>query len=361
MGHRISRSNTHGALGRFEKQTLSRKSYTEFWVLIPIALIVTMLAAFWAWTLASSQFAAAPAVRNPGVIFVATYNDSANRNKVYVFLKYQMTGNRRSTTYLELSAIQEKVPEASKTASAGVIFFLCGSADLHPQFTLWSEKKVTWHSAAAFGQGYGVLTDYYDFPKQCIYAAIPLDRSSPTGYSGVVMSGSSGPAPNSISGAGITYEWPGIQNLPGTVSNGSITASPLSSNSTYSVDFYYPPDDFSNVVSDPDVTATTAGFAASGLINDSPDPQFRISGQLSDSQARIERDFFIAGALVGVAGGGAIWALELLAKFFLTLTGSRESAEGAADMAAKDQGASTEPAMPNHVVNSRWWIRIFRR
>lgn len=94
------------------------------------------------------------------------------------------------------------------------------------------------------------------------------------------------------------------------------------------------PDDISNVVTHPTLTSSPEGFQITGPFNygfTNTYDEFQLSGDLSNSQATGQRDLFIAGALVGVTGGAAIWLLELLSKILFGL--KRPSVSENADVA----------------------------
>jgi hypothetical protein len=305
----------------------------ESLILIPIALIVTLACTFWAWKLAANQFASPPVSNSPGTIFLATEGRSSNQNPFTAYAVYEMSGNGNSTRYLELSIQQKENLSARSAAPPGVIMFLCGEAAVNPEFSAsadtnlynWHGKKVIWKNASAFSQG---KSNYYvyttEFPAACVYAVFHLSNGAdvsnggnpPTGYGEVVLVGTSGTAPSKVSGAEVNYVWPGILNAPASVSTVAIDAVPLSNNSLYGADFYFPSGDISNVVTTPALTQGAAGYFTEGSLNNGS-TEFRITGELADNLARGQEDVFIAGALVGIAGAGAILFLEMLVKALL--------------------------------------------
>lgn len=322
-------------------------------VLLPVALVVALISGFWAWRLASGEFAPVPVISSPGVIMLATYGRVVNHDPIKVSIEYDGEVNQSSITYYDLSFSQEGSAAAARSKIPETIaVFLCGPAARNPDFwiqTTGLNKPVAWQSADKFNV-LGLQGDSYVFPDQCVVTLVPLvynpsERyiSTPTmGTSNADLTGYAGPPPSKVSGAGIAYAWPGILTLPQAESpSDALPIAPLMKGSTYTVLFLNMPDDISNVVSDPSLTLGPDDLQVTGSFdNDSilQEPEeFRLSGDLSNSQASDQRDLFIAGALVGVAGGAAIWFLELLAKLLLNPRSS-SGAEADSPGEGKDSG-----------------------
>lgn len=322
-------------------------------VLLPVALVVALISGFWAWRLASGEFAPVPVISSPGVIMVATYGRVVNHDPITVYLEYDGEVNQRSITYYDLSFTQQGSAAAARSKIPETIaVFLCGAAAKNLDFynqTTGQNLPVAWQSADKFNR-FGLSGDSYIFPEQCAVTLVPLvfDPSAQNintpgvGTSNADLAGYSGPPPSKVSGAGITYAWPGILTLPQAESpSDTLPVAPLMKGSTYTVQILNMPNDISNVVSDPDLTLGPDDLQMTGSFdNDSTlqEPEeFRLSGDLSNSQASDQRDLFIAGALVGVAGGAAIWFLELFAKLLLSPRSS-SGAEADSPGEGKDSG-----------------------
>ena len=178
------------------------------------------------------------------------------------------------------------------------------------------QRPVSWYSASIF-RGFAIVGYNIKFPDECSFTLIPLEFYPASDNSSAIMVGHSDEPSGEISGPGIIYAWPGMFNLPQANFTKTFTVTPLANGSTYTVSFLDLPDDISNVVTHPTLTPSPEGFHITGPFNygftNSYD-EFQLSGDLSNSQAMGQRDLFIAGALVGVTGGAAIWFLELLSK-----------------------------------------------
>jgi hypothetical protein len=288
-----------------------------------------------------------------------------------------MSDNGNSTDYLELSIQQKEDLSTKSTASPSVILFLCGEAAVNPEFSAsgdtnlynWHGKKVIWKNASAFSQD---KSNYYiyttEFPATCIYSIFHLSNGADvsngdnpsTGYDEVVLEGTSGTAPNKVSGAEVSYVWPGILNVPAPVSTGTIDAVPLPSNSLYGADFFYPPGDISDVVTTPALTQGAAGYDTQGSINNGS-IEFRITGELADNLAHGQEDLFIAGALVGVAGAGTIWFLEMLFKVLLVMKkNSTDKPETLGSEGEEELPAKTKTALPQFDDETSRYVILFR-
>jgi hypothetical protein len=347
-------------------------------ILIPLALIVTLISTFWAWKLAANQFVSPPVSAAPGAIYLATYGHSSNQNPIIASVVYEMSYNKNKTQYLQLSVEQKDDTTAKGTSSFGIILFLCGEAAINPDFTSSTNpnpnffdlqgKKVIWRNASTFYRNVNYFTLFSEFPTTCIYSMMHFtsggDESNgddpSTGYGDITMDGNSGLTPSKVSGAEVSYVWPGILNVPNPVSNGKVEAVPLPSNSRYTADFFYPPGDISDVVTSPPLTQEPAGYTTEGSINDAS-PEFRLTGELADSQIHGQEDLFIAGALVGVAGAGAIWFLEMLVKTLLAMKkSSTESSEVINEVTEKGR-INDQTGVPQLKADIRQGVRIFRR
>ena len=275
----------------------------------------------------------------PGVIIVGTHGPSNNHNRITTDLEYRASINQPSTNY-SIDFLQQ-----GKGKSPEIVIFLCGAVAINPNFTDYSgdgtdnHTPVVWYSASQFdGYAFEGIAGFI-FPDQCIYTSIPLVFDAASENSGAVLIGHSGPPPSRVSGAGIIYAWPGILALPESdsisdpsstppLAGSDFTVNPLTKESSYTVTISDAPDDISNVVTNPGLTSNPWGFEATESFNNSFTgyyPEFRLSGDLSDSQAASQRNLFIAGALVGVAGGAVIWLLELLTKILLAPRSSSET------------------------------------
>jgi hypothetical protein len=311
----------------------------EALAVMPVALIAALICSFWAWKLASGQFAPVPLISNPGAIVVGTYGYSADHSPIETSLTYDAASNLQDGTHYSLFFSQQgdAASPARGKSPEEIFVFLCGAARLHPSFSVGSGnsqgRRTEWQSVSEFNDAFSTGGGW-TFPEQCIFTSIPLEFQPTLGSSSAFLTGYSGPPSNKTSGANIIYAWPGILSLPQPISiNNSTAISPPMNGSTYTVDFTNLANDISNVVTDPGLTPTSYGLQITGSFGpgmaelDQPG-DFRLSGALSDIQANGQKDLFIAGALVGVAGGGVILFLELTVKLWISVRRS-SATEGA--------------------------------
>jgi hypothetical protein len=144
-----------------------------------------------------------------------------------------------------------------------------------------------------------------------------------------------------ISGSGVIYAWPGVVTMP-SVSGAGFKIRTLPEGFTFSVNLTGPPADLSNVVASPQLSNSgILEWQGPFFGSTSSASQYRISGSLMNRQAAEQRNTFIAGALVGVAGGGVIWLLQLLSTIILAITRPAETATTNSASAELDKTAST--------------------
>jgi hypothetical protein len=302
-----------------------RTDVRESVVLILVAVLVTFGAGFWAWHLASAIFAPVPLISSPGTIVIATKGGVPGRNDVDVYANYNASLNQQYTNFM-LNFSQQVEGNAARTKAPVVIVFLCGAAAESPHLQDEQGKLITWQPAPFTGQS---IPDI-GYPSQCSYASVTL-----TEYGGIrsaSLSGYLSPRPSQVSGAGVIYAWPGITILPllaRKTGQGTsvIEPAPPQGSSQLDVNVDDLPNDISNVVSDPQMQPGSGGLQWIGKFGrfGIPATQYRLSGDLADLQAEEQRDLFIAGALVGVAGAGVILFLEQLTKMVIALRGPAEA------------------------------------
>jgi hypothetical protein len=326
-----------------------RPDVRESVVLILMAVLVTFATGFWAWHLASAIFAPVPLISSPGTIVIATKGGIPGRNDVGVYVNYNASLDQQYTNIM-LNFSQQAEGNAARTKTPVVVVFLCGAAAVSPHLQDEQGKLITWQPAPFTGQAIPNI----GYPFQCSYASITL-----TEYSGIrsaSLSGYLSPRPSQISGAGVIYAWPGITTVPLVARKTGqgisvIEPAPPQASSQLDVNIGDLPNDISNVVSDPQMQPGSEGLQWIGEFGNfgiSP-TQYGLSGDLADLQAEEQRELFIAGALVGVAGAGVILFLEQLTKMVIALRGPAEAStdtktersEPAAQITQKSQ---VEPA-----------------
>jgi hypothetical protein len=328
----------------------TRRSKTErgSLALIPVALIVTLVSGLWAWKLASSQFAPEPLISNPGSVIVTAYGDEASRIPLNINVIYNGSMGQRAIGYEMFFDQYGPISTGSKPYDIAV--FLCGAAEKNAHF-ISDGTPVTWQSGLTLANGQAVASyPGFMFPYQCIYTTVDLTSNGLYGGREASLEGHSGPSPSRTSGPGVIYAWPGVQTFLAPFQHGGAKFFPLSSNSSFAVSFDNFPIDISNVVTDPELAPDSEGFHDSGSFSDSSVDQFRLSASLSASQVHSAKDLFIAGALVGVAGAGFIWLLELVTRMAIALKDAQEMPEAKTN---DDDGAKDDQEHAEAIGSSR--------
>ena len=305
-----------------------RTEVREFVLLMPVALLATLIAGVWAWSLVSPQFAAAPKVSYPGTIVIATDGHSTLGQKTLTIgVLYSASRNARAIEST-ISITQIVTAREAKSESPTVIVFLCGRVAKHPRFVNNRFQPVTWHQTMPVG---GAVVTHIGALSQCVYTTLTL---TPNGrYRSNLLMGSSGPRASQMSGDMVIYAWPGVVTLP-SIQIHNLEPAPLEGDSNFTVGLSGAPADLSNVVASPQLPDSGVLQWEGRFATETPiENEYRISANLLNQQSSEQRDLFIAGALVGVAGGGAIWLLELLTKTLLTLRTSTSPSD--------DSGEST--------------------
>jgi hypothetical protein len=303
---------------------LQRAEVKESLRLIPGALLIALGAGIWAWMLASGQFAPAPVIPDPGTIAVALdTGSSAKEAGITVDVTYSASISQRVTTTTISFAQQGGSGNASNTPLT-IIVLLCGAAAQNPHYTNDQLHIVSWHQAAFLD---GTYFSPIGFMGLCAYTTIPLTAHDVGGtYRTALLMGYSGTPPSVISGSGVIYAWPGVTTIPSLIIGG-FKIRTLPEGSTFSVNLTDPPADLSNVVASPQLSNSgILQWQGPFFGSTSPTSQYRISGSLMNRQATGQRSIFIAGALVGVAGGGVIWLLQLLSTIALAIIRPAEAA-----------------------------------
>jgi hypothetical protein len=319
---------------------LQRPGVKESLRLIPVALLITLGAGVWAWMLASGQFAPAPVIPDPGTIAIALDTGvSAKEAGITVDVTYSASISQRVTTTTISLVQQGGSGNANNTPPPPITVFLCGTAAQNPHLANDQLHVVRWHQATFLAGTY----------------------FSEIGYSGT--------SPSAISGSGVIYAWPGVVTVP-SLAVGGFKIRTLPEGSTLSVSLIDPPADLSNVVASPQLTNSGSLQWQGPFLGSTPlASQYRISGSLMNRQAIEQRSIFIAGALVGVAGGGVIWLLQLLSAIALAIirpakaaTTNNAGAElGKAALTQEPAVYHEEQRLPKRVKKSRLRLRPIRR
>lgn len=284
-----------------------------------LAAAITAISVVFAWRLASTDFAAAPALTNPGTIFLATSAGSGSSDApIDVSVSYSGTPRPRSTE-LSITVAQLLARRSVRQTSPNVIIMLCGAIDYRPRFRNKFGRKVGWHQLVLPS---GQFNSLVGNGAECSYTSVSLNAGSAgQEFRQAILQGSAGARASVISGDRILYALPGIEAWPPEFVVRSFNARLLPPGSSAKLVLSGFPSDLENVTASPQLP--NSGFlqwsAPLSPLPHLPIYQYRLGGLLANTEASGQRGLFISGALVGVAGAGLIWFFESLIKILTTV------------------------------------------
>jgi hypothetical protein len=291
-----------------------RAAPSEYAVLAALAAVVVLGAGLGAWQLASGELktSALPPVLGGGVIGVAIEAPAGSPElPIEVEADYSSAPGDPETD-LFLTFTQTGTAGVAESAPPEILVLLCGAIARHPSFTSGALRPVRWHvPVSPDGNPYSAVFGFLD---QCVYTVLTMQAETApalSGTRGALISGSSGFVSSEISGTQAVYALPGVVDGLFPVPIDGLKPTAMPSGSTLTVGGGAP-DDLENVLSTPqlanagDMTWTSAMSTAA-----LPVSQYRIEGDVGSLEDEQELHLFVAGALVGVAGGALIWLLQL--------------------------------------------------
>lgn len=264
----------------------------ESLVLIPLAALISVAAAWWARGLVSDQFLPAPRLPSPGTIVVATPASSTAVDAVQVSVTYgNDSAHRKAAIQIAINHAPESAPPNGSPAKLYVL--LCGAIGENPEFVDNRGQPITW-SKPKLDQG-DVYSSSFGSASGCKYAALDLP---PDGLRQMLLLGSTGAPIDNTSGDRILYAVPGIVSIPARFPIGDINPGPLPEGSAFTVHLAGIPGDIENVMASPQLPDSgqlqwKAPFGARDT------REYRLSGDLQDRDTVGQRNLFLAGALVG--------------------------------------------------------------
>lgn len=276
------------------------------WWRIAVALILAVGPVWGAWVLAGGQFDAAPRLVSPGTILIVSEMTTTPATRPVTVNVHAGVG--RSRLGMIISITQGPATGTIREPALPVLVFLCGRIAQDPQFTDNRGRPLPWvHPTAEMGSDWSSLIN--GSLSTCVYSRQSLPEGIASGRRQVMLLGSSDAPSTSVSGARVLYRVPGVTTAP-FVRGLSVAALPAGS--TARVDLAGFPGDLTDAVASPQlpdegVLSWTADFGGPRT----PALDYRLSGTLQDTLATQQRDLFIAGSLVGVAGGAVVWLIEL--------------------------------------------------
>lgn len=331
-----------------------RSDFAERLINLLLALVVTVIAIVVAWHLASADFAPAPVLSNPGTIFVAAQSGSRTSGApIKISVNYNAVIGTRSTAFT-MDLTQVLPGQSIKQNSPKVILMLCGTIARHPRFVDNRLRSIQWHHLVLPP---GESNSLVRAGSECVYTVVSLTSESlESQFFQATVHGSSGTAASRVSGDRILYALHGVAVWPPTIPMESFRAGLLPRGSALELDLSGFPSDLENVTASPQLP-NSGILQWAGRLNPVPAMpvyQYRLGGQLTDREAATQRELFISGAFVGVAGAGVIWFLEQLVGSLISIRRRKRGSSNRA-RANKDEVAVLSPdhrpedgAEPNH-------------
>ncbi len=277
-------------------------------ILAVVAAAITIGAGIWGWRLSSSDFPSAPTHANPGSIIIAA-QPGAPSTPANIELDYDAGA---STTQTGLTLVVNGAPGAALTQSVpDYVVFLCGQLAKNPRYVDDRLAPVTW-SRVSLPAGESVVSGGVDL-STCVMAQVPATQFQAQS----LLSGTSGGPISTISGSKILYALPSVTVLPLRITFGALNVGPLPVGTTMHTQLLDVPADLGGVTAVPQMAGDTGidwntTFGPGPLL-----PYFTVAGELQNRQANGDQDLFIAGAMVGVAGGAFVWFIELAVTLLL--------------------------------------------
>jgi hypothetical protein len=291
----------------------------ESLVTLVLALVITVVCSVISWQLASGEFTSAPTLSNPGTIFVATLAGAGGESSAPINVEATYGGATGSdVTRLQISLTQVVPDRFVRESSPDVLVALCGPIAARPRFTDNHGRPVTWHQASL---PQGEFSSLVGTGSDCVYTITDLNITSPPQkFRQALLLGSSRMSASRLSGDQILYALPGVEPWPPYLPTTTFTPSVLPRGSSATVSITGARSDLENVTASPQLpdSGTLQWSQSLNPVPTSQVSQYRLSGQFADIEATAQRNLFLAGALVGVAGAALIWLAGALVTTFVS-------------------------------------------
>lgn len=308
---------------------------------IVLAAIITVGSGLWAWSLAATAFAAPPHLAiPPGIIGVAVESSSSSALAPIDVRAAYYPATPQAGSYLDLTFSQIVTAQDSKKPSPTVIVFLCGTAAEHPAFGDGRTFPIAWRVPSSPD---GVVeSSIFGFLSRCVYTTLPMPILGPPGeYRTASIVGSFATALSATSGTKVLYDLPGIANWSMPVPIDGLTPSAMPAGSTVTVGLAQDPSDYENMFTDPQLPdAGTLTWTSKIDATAPPVLEYRLEADIQTDVSQLQLHLFIAGALVGVAGGAFMWFVQLIGQAGYEAVASRTKRSKSAD----DRGSDSSTA-----------------
>lgn len=284
----------------------------EGWVRVAVAACVAATSAWMAWVLAGTQFASAPRLTGPGVVLVVAERTTSAISRPFFVNVDVAVGRPRIAMDISITqnpSVPAPAHRSAREPAFPVLVFLCGRIAQDPQFRDNHGRILTWHQPDT-GTAVEWTSAINGFLSTCVYSRQVLPEDSTTSFRQILLLGTADAPTERVSGTRIQYALPGVGTMPDV---GDLPVAPLPAGSTASINLLGYRSDLTDAVASPQLPDTgILSWSADLTGTKAPAHQYRLSGTLQDVVATSQRNLFIAGALVGVAGGAIVWLTELI-------------------------------------------------
>ena len=272
-----------------------------------LAAFITVGATLWAWILVAAAFAGPPKLAELGVIGVAVEASSqTSRAPIEVYETYKLAADRARGNY-DLFFNQRVSEAARKQLSPTIIVFLCGPIAQHPDFTDFSSQPVHWRvprSPAAHLHSTGLFGTLSD----CVYTTMAM-RPPGQRLRDALIEGSFGTATSDVSGTKVLYALPAIGRWFTQDPINGLNSTEMPPGSTLTVQLTRDPTvDLTNTIASPQFTdAGTLTWTGALVL---PRDEYRVEADSQEALSLLQFHLFLAGVLVGIAGGTFVWFVQ---------------------------------------------------
>jgi hypothetical protein len=271
-----------------------------------LAAIITVGAGLWAWSLVAPSFAGPPQVMvPPGIIGVADEATSQTASApIRVQAIYTPAANQAGGNYTVF--FTQIVSEAARRQlSPTVIVFLCGPIGQHPEFKDNSFQLVHWRVPRSTPD-VGIYSSVFGSLSDCVYTTLAMNWPGEQ-FRQAGISGSFDTATGDVSGTKVLYALPGIASWFMPVSINGLNPTAMPPGSTVTVQLNKDPVDLTNTFASPQLTDAgslrwTGALGGTAL----PIEEYRMEADSQKAVSQLQLHLFLAGALVGVAGGAFV-------------------------------------------------------
>jgi hypothetical protein len=281
-----------------------------------LALIITVGTGLWAWSLAATAFAAPPQpLIPPGNIGVAIESSgSASSAPISIEVVFSPTADPTGTDFT-LSLTQIVSGNEVRRPPPTVIVFFCGQIARHPDFVNASFHPVTWRVPVASESNGPIVSNVFGSSSECVYTTLALKAYGPPGeFRQTLITGSSDALSSDISGTRVLYALPGVDSWFTPVPINGLHLAVMPPGSTVTVRLKEDASELENVFADPQLSDAGSLIWSGKVVTETPVLEYRLEADSLAAVSQLQLHLFIAGALVGVAGGAFVWAVQLLSQ-----------------------------------------------